>query len=109
MKKFSIIIPVYNNFELTLKCLHCKDNNYEIIISNDCSKDETQDLFKSIDDIIYTRNPENRGFAYTCNRGAELSNGEYLIFLNNDTLIIDNFLTGFENINEKRFFNCKIL
>ncbi len=97
MSKVSIIIPVYNNFELTLMCInsikkHCMDNNYEIIVVDDCSTDDTSEFFKLQDEVRYIRNKYNRGFAYTCNRGAEVAEGDYLLFLNNDTLIKNNFI-----------------
>ena len=100
MKKISIIIPVYNNFELTLQCInsikkHCRDDFYEIIVSDDCSTDETKEFFESQDEIKYVRNKENKGFSYTCNRGAEVAQGKYLLFLNNDTLLIDDILPKF--------------
>ncbi len=106
MKKISIVIPVYNNFELTLKCInsikkHCRDDNYEIIIVDDCSTDETKEFFESQDEVRYIRNKENRGFSYTCNRGAEVARGKYLLFLNNDTLLIDDILTKFLKTFEK--------
>ncbi len=97
MTKISIIIPVYNNFQLTLQCInsitkHCRDKFYEIIVSDDCSTDETKEFFLNQDEIKYIRNIENKGFAYTCNRGAEIATGEILLFLNNDTLLINNIL-----------------
>jgi len=118
MKNISIIIPVYNNFGLTLQCInsikkHCKNIEYEIIISDDCSTDETKEFFLSQDEIIYVRNEKNRGFSYTCNRGAEVAKGEYLLFLNNDTLLIDNILTKFistfENYSNAGIIGAKLL
>ncbi len=108
MTKISIIIPVYNNFELTLQCINsinrnCKDISYEIIVSDDCSNDETNKFFESQNEIKYVRNKQNRGFAYTCNRGAEIATGEILLFLNNDILLINNILPdiidSFKKIN----------
>ncbi len=106
MKKISIIIPVYNNFELTLQCInsikkHCREDFYEIIVSDDNSIDDTKKFFESQDEIKYIRNKENRGFSFTCNRGAEVARGKYLLFLNNDTLLIDDILTKFLKTFEK--------
>ncbi len=99
----SIIIPVYNNLNLTIDCITSLLNyidysiNYEIIISDDCSNDETNEYFSQITHkkIKYRRNSKNHGFAYTCNRGAEIAKGDFLLFLNNDCIIYDNILTKF--------------
>ncbi len=118
----SIIIPVYNKVKLTLNCissiLNSKNStSFEIIVSDDCSNDETPSIIKKYEEkfsnIKYRRNEENRGFAYTCNRGAELAEGKFLLFLNNDTIVkdhfIDNFFKAYEKFNNVGAVGAKLL
>lgn len=86
----SIIIPVYNQLHFTLACLRslasCGDQAlFEVIVVDDCSSDGTPRVVPSIPGLRYHRNQQNLGFIGACNAGAEISSGEYLVFLNNDT------------------------
>jgi len=90
--KVSIIIPIYNKSDYTYACLQSIFENqpqvkFEIIVMDDCSTDDTYDLLSSIGGIVTLRNESNQGFLKTCNRGAQAARGEYLLFLNNDTLV----------------------
>lgn len=97
-KDVSIIIPVFNRCELTERCLESisRSSNrasYEVIIINNGSTDGTTELLASIEgDFTVIANRNNEGFAAACNRGARMSNGEYLLFLNNDTEVDDDYL-----------------
>lgn len=93
----SIIMPVYNQFEFTYQCLHSilentKNVSYEIILSDDCSNDETINAKQYFKNIIILRNEKNQGFINTCNKAAKVANGEYLLLLNNDTVVLANWL-----------------
>ena len=88
----SIVIPVFNQFLFTQACLaslqeHQGTERFEVIVVDDCSTDETVDVVRGIPGIIYLRNETNSGFIASCNRGADKARGEYLVFLNNDTLV----------------------
>jgi GT2 family glycosyltransferase/glycosyltransferase involved in cell wall biosynthesis len=89
----SIVVPVYNKFDLTYQCVQSIQEQgaeipYEIVIVDDCSRDET--LFANFvfsGGIRLVRNSTNSGFVRTCNRGFDAARGEYVVFLNNDTQV----------------------
>lgn len=87
----SIVIPVYNHAACTLACLralaaHPPTAMIEIIVVDDGSEDETASWTSRIKDLRYHRRTRNGGFIAACNDGAQLARGEYLVFLNNDTV-----------------------
>lgn len=87
----SIVIPVYNQFAHTLSCLralaaHPARATFEVIVVDDGSSDETGTALPGISGVRYHRRPANGGFIAACNDGAALARGQYLVFLNNDTL-----------------------
>lgn len=87
----SIVIPVYNGFALTLDCLgaiaeHPPAATFEVIVVDDGSSDETVTALPQIIGVRYRVRRENGGFIATCNDGAAQARGEYLVFLNNDTV-----------------------
>ncbi|MBF6025653.1 glycosyltransferase [Lysobacter niastensis] len=87
----SIVIPVYNQFGHTLACLraiaaHPPQASIELIVVDDGSSDATETSLRQIEGLRYHRRATNGGFIAACNDGASLSRGEYLVFLNNDTV-----------------------
>ncbi|MGK7893918.1 MAG: tetratricopeptide repeat protein [Xenococcus sp. (in: cyanobacteria)] len=96
----SIIIPVYNKLNYTLQCLFSLANYIpqnipvEVIVVNDFSEDSSQEILEQVTGLILVNNGQNLGFIHSCNRGAEIAQGEYLYFLNNDTQVRSNFLTS---------------
>jgi GT2 family glycosyltransferase len=95
----SIVIPVFNQFRFTQACLaslqkHQGTERFEVIIVDDCSTDATAEAVPRMPGVIYLRNEANSGFIASCNRGAKKARGEYLVFLNNDTLVKEDCLTA---------------
>jgi GT2 family glycosyltransferase/glycosyltransferase involved in cell wall biosynthesis len=87
----SLVIPVYDQFAHTLACLralagHPPSTAFEVIVVDDGSRDETADALPKIAGLRYHRRAENGGFIAACNDGAALAHGEFLVFLNNDTI-----------------------
>lgn len=93
----SIVIPVYNQFDYTYNCIlqikrHSGDIPYEIIIADDCSTDLTVNIKKIISGLKVIRNEQNLRFLLNCNNAAKHARGEFILFLNNDTQVQDNWL-----------------
>ena len=97
----SIIIPVFNQLEYTKECIRSILDrstypNYEIIVVDNGSTDGTEEfcqaLMSSTSNFTYYRYDENQGFSKACNQGAKISSGEYLVFLNNDTIVTKGWL-----------------
>lgn len=95
--QISIIIPVYNQFDFTYRCMqsiweHTKDISYEIIIGDDVSTDQTKRLSDYVTNVTIERNDVNLGFVKNCNKAAKKARGNYIVFLNNDTTVTNNWL-----------------
>ena len=97
--EISIIIPVFNQLRFTQACLASLQEQqgterFEVVVVDDCSTDDTAEIVRRIPGVIYLRNEANSGFIASCNRGAEKAHGKYLVFLNNDTLVRDGWLSA---------------
>lgn len=101
----SIILPVYNQLTFTYKCLksilkHTKNVSYEVIIADDVSSDGTKILDKYIKGIKIVRNKKNYGFLKNCNNASNYARGKYILFLNNDTKVTENWLSSLVELIE---------
>ena len=104
--KVSIVIPVYNQFTYTYNCLksileNSGDVSYEIIIADDVSNDLTTRLSEIAENIQIARNKENQRFLRNCNQAAKYARGEYILFLNNDTQVQENWLQPLVELIER--------
>ena len=98
-KKVSIIIPNYNGQKYLGDCidsLHQLDiphENYEIIVVDNASSDNSVEFICSkYPDVVLIQASKNLGFASGCNLGIKNSSGEYIVLLNNDTVVDKNWL-----------------
>jgi len=94
--KVSIVIPVYNQSLHTFKCLqslleHTKIP-YEVIVVDNASSVDTSQMLAAMEGIQVIRNQDNKGFVVACNQGAEAGEGNYYLFLNNDTEVTRGWL-----------------
>ena len=105
--KISIFIPVYNNLEYTKQCLDSVFKNtclshysYELILLDDGSNDGTAQYLRSLNikkTIVLKQNVKTLIFSLA----FRICEGEYFLFINNDTLLtkgwLDNLITCIES------------
>ncbi|MGW8249849.1 MAG: glycosyltransferase family 2 protein, partial [Anaerolineales bacterium] len=101
--KASILILTYNNIGYTRQCLESISAktaypNYEVVVVDNASTDGTVEFLQEYaaghTGIRLVINQENRGFAAGNNQGIAASTGEYIVFLNNDTIVTLGWLSG---------------
>ena len=88
MPKVSVIIPTYNREKFVARAIQSvldqTYQDYEIIVIDDGSKDNTKDALKPFDHKIRYFFQENSGISRARNRGIQESVGEYIAFLDSD-------------------------
>lgn len=94
----SVIIINYNGKDHLEKCLlslmQNNYENYEVILVDNNSIDSSVEFVKNnYPSINVIKLEENLGFAEPNNLGAKKANGDFLLFLNNDTIPTSNFIT----------------
>lgn len=113
----SIIIPHWNGIDILSECLESlKKSTYkdkEIIVVDNASSDDSQGWIKeNHPDIILIENDQNYGYAGGCNRGVSTAKGEWLLFLNNDTIHesdwLEHLAKGVEGKNDVAAIQPKI-
>jgi len=91
--KLSVIIPVYNQENLVIKAIESipKRNDIEIIVIDDGSTDDTwkklieyRNYHPYLFNLILLYNEENKGVAYTVNKGYDNAKGQYVVLLGSD-------------------------
>lgn len=88
----SIIMPSYNTGKFIEKTINSvinqTYNNWELIIVDDCSNDNTDEIVKSINDsrIVYLKNEKNSGAAVSRNKALKEAKGRWIAFLDSDDL-----------------------
>ena len=114
--KVSVIIVNYNGKELLEKCLESlfkvDYDNFEVIIVDNNSTDNSIDfLTKNYPSVIILKLDSNKGFAEPNNAAAKITNGDYLLFLNNDTIVTPNFISEMIKVikNDKKIAICQSL
>ena len=96
----SIIILSYNNLNYTKQCIesirkYTSNENYEIIVIDNNSNEETTNWLKLQYDIKLQLNTTNNGFPGGCNDGIKFANPmNDILLLNNDIVVTKNWLTN---------------
>lgn len=103
---FSIVIPTYNrakDLEFALFCLSRQSfSDYEIIISDNCSTDKTEELIKNKNDkrIRYFKLNKNEVFSLNLANGIKHAKGKYIFFHSDDDFLLS------KNSLEKIYEEC---
>ncbi|HAT4072076.1 glycosyltransferase family 2 protein [Clostridium perfringens] len=116
MKKnmLSIIVPAYNAEKSICRCidsiLKTSYKNYEVLIINDKSIDNTLEKLKSNYEIknnirIIDLN-ENKGVSYCRNLGVKEAKGEYITFVDADDYISENMYSNMMKLVEEYDLDC---
>lgn len=105
----TIVIPNYNGNKYLKQCLdsvYIQDyKDIEVILIDNASTDGTYEWIKAYKNIRYKQLDKNYGFSCAVNEGIKLAKGEYILLLNNDTVLCKGFLEEMIYVIEK---DCKI-
>lgn len=96
--KLSIIIPVYNAEKYIDRCIQSilinQFKDYEIILIDDGSTDRSLNIIqKYANEYIHVFSNKNHGVGYTRNYGLNKAKGEYIIFIDSDDYIDQDYLS----------------
>ena len=99
----TIVIPVYGQLLFTLCLLASIKKSktttpFEILVMDDCSPDNSFEVLGKIRGINVLRNQTNQGFLHTCNIAAKIAKGQFIHFLNNDTVVSEGWLDALVNV-----------
>ncbi len=114
--KYSVIVPVYNVEKYLDRCINSiisqKYNDFELILVDDGSPDncpEICDNWAKKDGRIKVIHKENGGLSSARNAGLDIAKGDYILFIDSDDYITDNFFNEVEKYTQKNsliVFTC---
>jgi len=100
----SIVIPVYGKQDFTRRCIESifrstnSNISFEVIIVNNGSPDNTASMVRDMQQVYpnlqLLSSQENLMFSLGCDLGVIASKGEYIVLLNNDTEVSENWLSS---------------
>lgn len=96
MPRISVIMPLYNAEAFVRKAIESilqqSYKDFELLLIDDCSTDNTLDVVSSIKDskIKIINNKKNEGIAFSRNKGLELADGQYIALMDDDDLTVPN-------------------
>jgi len=115
----SIIIVNYNTFTITSNCIRstikCTSGiHYEIILVDNASTEcNSEEFLNEFPGIILIKSATNGGFAYGNNLGIQRAQGEYVLLLNSDTILLEDSvkkcLAGFKSNEHAGVLGCRMV
>lgn len=108
-EKVSIIIPVFEAAKTIERCVRSiLDGDYknvQVILVEDGSQDDSaiicERISKQNSQVIFLKNDKNRGVSYTRNRGLEHATGKYLMFVDSDDWVENDYVSSMVELFEK--------
>ena len=109
--RLSIIIPVYNVQEYVERCIRSLENqdlpktDYEIIVTNDGSPDNSLDVIKKLQaefENIVLIDQENQGVSMARNNAIDIAKGKYILPIDPDDYVTPNTLHSLLSLAEKK-------
>jgi glycosyltransferase involved in cell wall biosynthesis len=94
IEKITVLMPVYNSQKYLKEAIESVLNqsftDFEFIIINDCSSDDSKNIICSFHDnrIRYFENTDNLGVANSLNQGLTLARGEYIVRMDSDDIAL---------------------
>lgn len=94
----TVIVPVYKSFFDTFRCLYSvamhapHSTTMQVVLADDCPDRPVAPYFQQTPHLSIISHPRNLGFLLGCNRAASLTQGEFIVFLNNDTWVTAGWL-----------------
>ena len=97
----SVIVSCFNHEKWIERCLrsllsqeHIKHSDYEVIIIDDCSKDNSFKVIKNFkyDNLKVYRNKKNLGLPMSINKAIKIAKGRYIVRVDSDDYVSRNFL-----------------
>lgn len=96
MVKVSVVIPNYNGQRFLRECIDAlflqEYKKIEIIIIDNASRDSEYEWISEYKTIIFKKLNQNYGFCRAVNEGIKMAQGEYVLLLNNDTVVHKDFI-----------------
>lgn len=95
IKKISVILSTYNNAPYLERAVRSvlgqSYSDFEFIIINDNSQDNTEEILQTCDDkrIVYIKNENTKGLIHNLNKGIDIATGEYIARIDGDDWWLD--------------------
>ncbi len=120
LPRVSIIVPCYNLWNLTARCLNAlwknTPSNCEIIVVNDGSSDMTSVELQRLSQrgdlpipLKVVTLPENQGYPKAINAGLKEARGEWIVQLNNDAVVPAHWLARLIHVAERAGSDCGLV
>ncbi|HUF17879.1 MAG TPA: glycosyltransferase [Thermoanaerobaculia bacterium] len=101
--RVSIVVVTFDNLAFTRQCLESVFSNtlhpnFEVIVVDNASSDGTREYLSRVEtehqNVRIILNDTNTGFAHANNQGLRAASGDFLVLLNNDTVVPRGWLSG---------------
>src|SRR6267142_4966294 len=114
----SFVVPCYKHGHFLAECvgsiLAQTFEDFEVLIMDDCSPDETPVVARSFTDprVVHIRNEQNLGHLANYNKGIDLARGKYIWLINVDDYLrrpyaLEKFVAVMEKVPTAAYVFCR--